>query len=255
MSLYWVRKRIISTSAGVSAGFFMVCLLCSLLCAPFDPAYAVEETADEWSAAGIFISATPPSAAITGIGSNTLSWGIPLLGSFSSSASYSPNVFSGSNIPFPTAGTIGTLTFRNGTIQAGTEITGGTLQLNLGGCFHTSFGCIVGPIESDIGRIDFITINTVNTSDPIKSSDGFFIPKIDMAAWVEEGGTAVFGLNFVRHSPLEITDIFLISGPGFVSIGDQPVPLVTPEPTTLLLFGSTMIGLGLAARRRRHWQN
>jgi hypothetical protein len=28
-------------------------------------------------------------------------------------------------------------------------------------------------------------------------------------------------------------------------------PLVTPEPATLVLFGSTMAGLGLAARWRR----
>ncbi len=40
-------------------------------------------------------------------------------------------------------------------------------------------------------------------------------------------------------------------------IRDQlgPVPAAVPEPTTLLLFGTTMTGLGLAARWRRRRQS
>jgi hypothetical protein len=51
----------------------------------------------------------------------------------------------------------------------------------------------------------------------------------------------------------ELTDFTVTAESGF----DYPTgPLgATPEPGTLLLFGSTMTGLGLAARWRRHRVN
>lgn len=47
---------------------------------------------------------------------------------------------------------------------------------------------------------------------------------------------------------------YFISDLDVAILGDTGVPLV-PEPATLLLFGTTMVGLGVAARRRQHRRN
>jgi len=62
----------------------------------------------------------------------------------------------------------------------------------------------------------------------LDASDGFDTP--------DDGRQFVLGLTFTDPADLAYVDV---------------EPLVTPEPTTLLLWGTTLAGLGLAARRRR----
>jgi hypothetical protein len=176
--------------------------------------------ADRWSMKGIFSSAT--GGVSTGLGTATLAWGSPL----SNSATFSPVSHTGPS--FPTSGVGVRLTYTNGSSAVGTAVDAGLFQLLGGGCDLVPGiqGCLIKYFDTQLFTTNFSVISTVNTSDPTASADGFFIPLLEMGAWVLEGGTAVFEIDFQRRSPLELTNIRLVEGNGFVSLGDAPIPLI-----------------------------
>jgi len=71
--------------------------------------------------------------------------------------------------------------------------------------------------------------------------DCFRVLGIDASAGLDPNDPTVF-----------ITGLTFMGDGEFTGTMD---PLVTPEPTTLLLLGTTLAGLGLATRSRRHREN
>jgi len=87
-------------------------------------------------------------------------------------------------------------------------------------------GCPFGPTGYEGPGVSFTGINAAQT-----------VGNVVFAGGLTPGATAFFGLE----EPLSSAS-FQVSGPG----------IVTPEPATLLLVGSALVGVGARARRRRH---
>jgi hypothetical protein len=129
---------------------------------------------------------------------------------------------------FPRAGALVRLTFAN-RASSGSTSTAGTFSVLAGGCNLVSGvqGCQINQADREIATFPFEVITTADGADAIASADAVFFPDLGMAAYVLEGGTAVFELDFATRSTLELINVRLISGEGFVSVGEAPVPLVS----------------------------
>jgi hypothetical protein len=96
-------------------------------------------------------------------------------------------------------------------------------------------------------------------------SDNFFQATIDsILLSFFNGGSAAGGGGSVTFTDSGSDSFLFPLSPGLHSLvltaqagGDasSPIPSPTPEPVSLILFGTTMAGLGLAARWRRRRQN
>jgi PEP-CTERM motif len=99
-------------------------------------------------------------------------------------------------------------------------------------------------ITERISGSDFKRIADLFTNEAILS-DGHYTVSAALLTFVDAGTPPSVG------SRLANSDFFNFSGFG-VGVTASPLePLVVPEPTTLLLFGTTAAGLGLARWRQR----
>jgi hypothetical protein len=128
---------------------------------------------------------------------------------------------------------------------------------------HTgSFSAFLGPI----GSLGFLS-QTLATIPGQTYNLGFFLqndgltPNEFRVTWngsviSDQVNLPAFGyterdfLNLLATSPTTPLEFGFRNDPGFLHLDDVAVN-ATPEPTTLLLLGTTMAGLGLARWRRR----
>ena len=198
---------------------------------------------------GTFINPQPPSplSVITGIGTSSMTFGIPCDGVSNCATSPGgptpPNSISYTPIPFSTdIGVLfvfGTITFLNGTIQPGTQITQTTLQLDL-----QSFATLVFS-PSATRTLDII--NTPNSGSPVDNADflsivGGPLGTSNFHVLESESASATLIGTFVNagsnQAAFTVVGFGTPTGNGFtsgVNLAD------TPEPGTFILLACGLV--------------
>lgn len=196
----------------------------------------------EGSTTGIFVNPIGPAGMITtGVGTNNFTWG---------SGSPSSLHYTGAAIStdFNTIFSFGTLNYYNGVIAAGTEANSVDLLVNLS--LTTPAG-----INQNFGYL-LSLINTLNTSDPAASADYVIFPTAFPTTSFSVGGInytlAFAGFGSISSGGFSITNEFHVLEGQTASaqlLGSITASQV-PEPSTLLLLGSGLLGFGFFARKR-----
>ncbi|MFH7244509.1 MAG: THxN family PEP-CTERM protein [Spirulina sp.] len=192
------------------------------------------------STGGVWTTATP-NGAISGVGTNTISWGTPA----ESGGQKSSYVFAGrSTFTAPTDGTkfsLGEFTHNNFPIT-GTTLSEANLEVSLTGDISKVFNFVFKHIE------------TPNNANPCAEGgdqpcpDRVFLPSLFSQETVNIGGQDLF----LKISGFEVDGVTTQS---FLTKENQAntaflVGQFTPVPTPALLPG--LIGMGIAALRKRN---
>ena len=204
---------------------------------------------------GTFINPSPPSppSVTTGVGTNSITWGIPCDGvtnCFTSPGGITPpSSFTFTPFSFTTEVgepfVLGEIEFFNGTIMPGTEILQVTLFLDGFQITPTQFA---GP-DSRIISI----VNTVNSNDPIASADRAtiplaFFPAANSFGVLESQSATATLLGEFSEVSTELLELDILgygeptSPNGFLE-GFAPDSNAVPEPATILLISTGLIGL------------
>jgi len=196
---------------------------------------------------GIFVNPTGPSTMqVTGVGTDYFTWGNGSpYNSPPSSLGYAGNLFS---VETDDVFSFGTLSYFNGTVYPGTEAYSVDLSVALS-------LTIPSGITQDF-LYDLALINTPNTGDPNASAD-----IVNFAGTQPDTFFTVDGVNYT----LEFLGFGEITGPGFTTIDNfhvlegrsasaQLLGRITvasvPEPTSLVLTGLGLAGLGFSRRKK-----
>lgn len=198
------------------------------------------------SSAGIFANAiTQTSAVLTGLGTNSFSWGTPFV------AGTNPNSLTfngvGFSTPVGTAFDVGTITYFNGATVLGTGADGVTLSVTLtftnpaGVVQNFDYALMIvstpndsGTPEGDADRIDF------NTAAP----QTFLLDGQLVSLALEVGLTGVNG--FSSKSSFSVFENFSETA---TLRGVLRAPNSVPEPSSLALLAAAGVA-GLLTRRR-----
>jgi hypothetical protein len=203
------------------------------------------------STSGVFSNPVLESSGVTtGVGTNFFTWGTPISGSSSSSLGFAgvPSFSTSTETNF----LLGTLEYHNGRIQTASGATGVDLEITL------TFTIPAVPDQTFV--FGLVLVNTPNVSDPDAAADYVFLPSSFSSTTFMFGGTEytlevlgfqnVIGDGFLASSGTEFhvrEDLGASAELWGRVTADIPEPI--PEPTTLLLLGSGL--LGLFGRRRR----
>jgi len=214
------------------------------------PATAVAQLTGSGTLVSSFITPVPSCITTTdaagarvptcdGVGTNDISWGDPgTFGIGQSSFSFTPNTFT--NVLQGRPFVLGTLTFFNGTIFVGTEITDVMLQIQTTSAtpeFNRTLGL---PLR---------IVQTVNQNvDPLADADFlFFSDALQFGSFrVFEGASATVEILGQFNSLNNLGFGRITGGSGFLSSSVSAVP----EPATAGLCAIGLVGLLGASRLR-----
>lgn len=216
-------------------------IMAGMLFLPFS-AYAIPISGQY---VGTFINQIPasPPSVTTGIGTNSITWGIPCDGvtnCFTSPGGITPpSGLTFTALPFVTEigvpFVLGEIEFFNGTIMPGTEIAHVTLFLDGMQITPTLFA---GSDSRDIS-----IVNTPNTGDPIASADRVripmaFFPAANAFGVLESHRATATVLGQFSETSLDLLDLNILgfgqstSSNGFL---EGFAPQSVPEPGTAIL--------------------
>ena len=204
------------------------------------------------SASGVFVNPVPGTATVTGVGTNSFTYGLSTAPSALTfgGASFSTN--------FETQFSLGTLTYFNGTIVSGTEATAVDLGLT------TNF---TNPVLGNVLSAFTLSLNsTPNTGTPDQNADFVYFPS--------SFSTSVFTVGGVNYT-VQLLGFGNIVGDGFLTsdttqlhvreggsahadllakVTSQLPPGVgaVPEPSTWAMMILGFAGVSFMAYRRRN---
>lgn len=209
---------------------------------------------------GVFVNPSPATAVVSGVGTNSFSWGSGMPDQ-SSLTFIGGNFDTTPNTPFK----LGTLIFHNGTISSGTgaDSVGFNIAVNFDNV----------PEKNLVLNTIFNIVNTLNTADPIASADYVSIGDYGYTFNVLEGATAsadIFaklstGLTALPSGALPSGAELFSSGP-FDPSPDYTLTLLgfenpssggfvvnpVPEPSTFLMIFLGLMFLLWWQRRHAH---
>lgn len=155
----------------------------------------------EGTSSGIFVNSTPASAVVSGVGTNSFTWGVGSPGP-PSKLTFTGAPFSG-DVNNPIA--IGALTYFNGTTQGGTEADKVDLEVTMTLAMPTS------TTQMFTQTLDLI--NSPNVGTPQQNADTVFLP----AFFPKTSLLTVNGIDYT----LSLIGFGSIAGGGFVSTIDR----------------------------------
>ena len=155
----------------------------------------------EGSSTGVFLNPAPSSAVVSGVGTNSFTWGDPGdYGTGSSRISFNGISFA---VDFEQLFSLGTLNYFNGTIVAGTQADQIDIKVT-----------ITFTVPSGVTKVFSQTLRLVNTlnvpDDPAASADYVFLPS--------SYPTETFTVNGIEYT-LTILGFGSTTGSGFVQAG------------------------------------
>jgi PEP-CTERM motif-containing protein len=188
-----------------------------------------------------FYSINPTTAAATLIGNHSIPGGNAL-------------VFAADGTLYA-AGSLQSLFTINPATGAGTSLgsipasSGGDLAFNGGELF-------LATSANQLLHIDLANLAASAFVGPFGVSGVFGLATGDNGVLYAVAGTNVYTVNTTTGAATNPVDfgghgLFSANGQSFFTEAGAPVPTPVPEPATLLLLGSTLTGIGLAAWRRR----
>ena len=204
---------------------------------------------------GTFANPQPGGAAVSGVGTNSFSWGV---GDPSSLLFTGGDFDTRPGTPFK----LGTIRFHNGTIAAGTGADG--VDLNIAMNFTNI------PELNSIFTEHIAMNNTPNTDDPVSSADTITLDghtfsvfegadaAVDLMAMLTTGlqalptGATPSGAALFSGDPFDPSGLFHLSIVGFAnptSGGFIPGPGTVPEPSTLLLTSGAILALFIQRKK------
>jgi hypothetical protein len=141
---------------------------------------------------------------------------------------------------------LGVVVFLNSTSNLDSLIFGATLTLEV----LDSNGMVIPTITPVVSLVDIVTTSNGLISQVLDADFiGFSEFSTTFHVYEFQAATAILRGKIVGDPMLQLTDIQLFPGqqPGFLGQG----PVVIPEPTTLLLLSTGLVGLLGYARRKR----
>ena len=181
-----------------------------------------------------------------GVGGSVLQWGTIAAGcgTVAPAPCNSTLLFTGNTLPADPTVTfqLGTMYFSNGTSDLNSLIFGATLTL-----IDAQTSAVLGS--------DFVSIDTTaNQGTAQQNADYITFAGLSGVSFnVLEGENATAAMNgFIDGYTLTTLLVISFSAPGSGFIGNNPaLPSVAPEPASLALLGTGLLGLGLTTFRRR----
>lgn len=203
------------------------------------------------SSTGVFVNPQPSGAVTTGVGTSTFTFGDNTgFGSPPNQLTFAGSAFSSS---FETPFKIGTLTYFNGTVAFGTEVTSVDLSLS------TVFTTPTIPTVSNAFTLSVVT--TPNTGDPNADADYLNLPTSFGASDFVIGGTTyhvaltgfgnVVGDGFLASNAtqLHVREGASATADLFAEVTSRTSAAPEPASWALMLIGFG--GIGTAIRRGR----
>ncbi|GMR04420.1 MAG: hypothetical protein BMS9Abin23_0317 [Thermodesulfobacteriota bacterium] len=227
---------------GLKRGFKILLAVLSIVLL----SYSAQAAPIEGNSTGIFTNPSGPGTMVTtGVGTDTFTWGTGAHGGPSSSLNFTGNTIA---TDFNTLFSFGTLNYFNGTIYSGTQADNVDLLISLNLTSPTGL--------SENFNYSLNLINTLNVGVPAIDADYVVFPTVFPGTSFTLGDTeytlAFSGFGSITSGGFASMNEFHVYEGSTASaelIGTITTRTAVPEPSTLLLFGSALVGLAFLRRK------
>lgn len=197
------------------------------------------------NSSGVFVDPIlQPNSDLTGVGTNSFSWGTDATGGGRNNLTFNGQAFSGTVGSFFD---VGTISYYNGSVFAGTGADGVSLDVTL------SFTAPAGVVQTFTYALGIVS--TTNTGDPIASADRIEFTTAAPQTFLLDGNLVTLVLEVGASGPGGFTSqnsFSVLENQSATAVlrGTLRAPSNVPEPGTMLLLAAAAAGAAFARHRK-----